>query len=167
LRLPSPMLSRSGLIPRGDYAYELKFDGFRAIVGRHDGFRVLSRRGWDMTKLLPELGDLPAGCIFDGEVVAFADGGPHFPLVCDRLLHGDGRVPLTYVIFDLLAVDGESTTGRPYRERRVLLESLELGRGAWYLAGTFEDGEALFEAVCEHGLEGRGREAAHSALPAR
>jgi hypothetical protein len=38
------MLSRSGLIPRGDYAYELKFDGFRAIVGRHDGFRVLSRR---------------------------------------------------------------------------------------------------------------------------
>src|SRR4051794_36757712 len=100
--LPSPMLSRSGPIPTGDYAYELKFDGFRAIVGRHDGFRVRSRRGWDMTHHLPELADLPIGCVFDGEIVAFEDGVPHFPFVCDRLLHGDRHVPLTYVIFDLL-----------------------------------------------------------------
>jgi ATP-dependent DNA ligase len=33
MRLPSPMLSKSGPIPNGDYAYELKFDGFRALVG--------------------------------------------------------------------------------------------------------------------------------------
>jgi ATP-dependent DNA ligase len=44
MRLPSPMLSRSGPIPSGDYAFEVKWDGFRAIVDRHDGFRVLSRR---------------------------------------------------------------------------------------------------------------------------
>ena len=56
------MLSCSGPIPAGDYAYELKFDGFRAIVGRDDGFRVSSRRGWNMTDRLPELSDLPAGC---------------------------------------------------------------------------------------------------------
>lgn len=66
MRLPSPMLSRSGPIPTGDYACELKFDGFRAIVGRHDGFEVRSRRGCNMTDRLPELGDLPAGCVFDG-----------------------------------------------------------------------------------------------------
>jgi ATP-dependent DNA ligase len=53
MRLPSPMLSRSGPIPSGDFAFEVKWDGFRAIVARHEGFRVLSRRGWDMTKLLP------------------------------------------------------------------------------------------------------------------
>jgi bifunctional non-homologous end joining protein LigD len=70
------MLARSGLLPSGDYAFELKWDGFRAIVGRNGGFRVRSRRGWDMTGLVPELGDLPAQGVFDGELVAFADGRP-------------------------------------------------------------------------------------------
>jgi bifunctional non-homologous end joining protein LigD len=107
-----------------------------------------------MTKLLPELGDLPARCVFDGEIVAFDNGVPHFPLVCDRLLHGDQGVPLTYVIFDLLALDAEPTTARPYRERRALLEALNLGRGPWYVPDVFDDGDALFTAVCEHGLEG-------------
>ncbi len=44
IRLPSPMLARSGPIPNGDYVFELKWDGFRAIVARDDGLRVLSRR---------------------------------------------------------------------------------------------------------------------------
>lgn len=61
-----------------------------------------------MTDRLPELGDLPAGSVFNGEIVGFEDGVPHFPLVCGRLLHGDRRLPLTYVNFDLLAVDGEA-----------------------------------------------------------
>jgi bifunctional non-homologous end joining protein LigD len=148
------MLSRSGPIPTGDYAYELKFDGFRAIVGRVDGFRVVSRRGWDMTKLLPELGDLPAGCVFDGELVAFDEGKPHFPLVCERLLYGSEGVALTYVIFDLLAIDDEAAHDLAYRDRRKRLEELDLGRGPWYVPDTFDDGEALFAAVCEHGLEG-------------
>jgi bifunctional non-homologous end joining protein LigD len=120
----------------------------------HDGFRALSRRGWEMTKLLPELGDLPAGYVFDGEIVAFQDGVPHFPLVCARLLHGERNVPLTYVIFDLVMVDGETIAARPYRERRAVLETLKLGRGPWYVPDTFDDGEALFAVVCQHGLEG-------------
>jgi bifunctional non-homologous end joining protein LigD len=119
MRLPSPMLSRSGPIPTGDYAYELKFDGFRRSWDTTAFFEVRSRRGWNMTDRLPELGDLPAGCVFDGEIVRFEDGVPHFPLVCGRLLHADRRLPLAYLIFDLLAVDGEPITGRPYRERRV------------------------------------------------
>jgi bifunctional non-homologous end joining protein LigD len=104
------MLARSGKLPTGDgWVYEVKFDGFRAILGRQDGFRVVSRRGWDMTKFVPELGDLPTGCVFDGELVAFEDGKPHFPLVCDRLLHGAAGIGLTYVIFDVLALDGAAT----------------------------------------------------------
>jgi ATP-dependent DNA ligase len=46
MRLPSPLLTRSGPMPSGDYAFELKWDGFLAIVARSDGFRVLSRRKW-------------------------------------------------------------------------------------------------------------------------
>jgi ATP-dependent DNA ligase len=45
LRLPSPMLARTGSIPTGDYAYEVKWDGFRALVSRNGDFRVRSRRG--------------------------------------------------------------------------------------------------------------------------
>jgi bifunctional non-homologous end joining protein LigD len=154
LRLPSPMLARSGAIPTGDYAFEVKWDGFRALVSRNGDFQVRSRRGWNMTALLPELGDLPAEAIFDGEIVAFADGRPHFPLVGDRLLHGDRTVALTYVIFDVLAVDGESKMALPYLERRQLLDRLKLGSGPWFVVETFDEGAALFAAVCDQGLEG-------------
>jgi ATP-dependent DNA ligase len=154
LRLPSPMLARSGAIPSGDYSFEVKWDGFRALVSRNGDFQVRSRRGWNMTPLLPELGDLPAEAVFDGEIVAFSDGRPHFPLVCDRILHRDSSIPLTYVIFDLLAFDGEATTHLPYRERRQLLENVKLGSGLWFVAETFDDGRALFAAVCEQAMEG-------------
>jgi ATP-dependent DNA ligase len=62
--LPDPMLSRPGPIPTGPgWRYEVKWDGFRALVSTVDGLRVRSRRGWDMTPLLPELGSLPAGLL--------------------------------------------------------------------------------------------------------
>jgi bifunctional non-homologous end joining protein LigD len=62
LRLPSPMLTRSGAIPTGDYAFEVKWDGFRALVSRNGDFRVGSRRGWNMTALFDEPRQpMPAG----------------------------------------------------------------------------------------------------------
>jgi bifunctional non-homologous end joining protein LigD len=148
------MLARSGPLPSGDYSYELKWDGFRAIVGRNDEFRVRSRRGWDMTALLPELADLPVEGVFDGELVAFADGKPHFPLVCERLLHGAHAVSLTFVIFDVLEIDHEPTLAWPYSRRRALLEELTLKEGPWLVPDIFDDGAALFAAVCVHRLEG-------------
>lgn len=49
--LPEPMLARSGALPtRGDFAYEVKWDGFRAIVSTEGRLRVRSRRGWNMTE---------------------------------------------------------------------------------------------------------------------
>jgi ATP-dependent DNA ligase len=51
LRLPSPMLARSGSIPAGDYAFEVKWDGFRCLVSRDGDFQVRSRRDWNMTAL--------------------------------------------------------------------------------------------------------------------
>jgi bifunctional non-homologous end joining protein LigD len=58
-------------------------------------------------------------------------------------------VPLTYVIFDVLALDGAETTHLPYRERRQFLENVKLGSGPWFVADAFDDGQALFAAVCE------------------
>ena len=57
------MLARSGWLPlEHGWSYELKWDGFRAMVRTGEGFRVCSRRGWNMTALLPELEALPVDC---------------------------------------------------------------------------------------------------------
>ena len=82
------MLLRSGRLPTGgDYAFEPKWDGFRALVSRNGHLRVRSRRGWDLTSLVPELIGLPDGLAVDGELVAFGDDGlPSFPRLCDRML---------------------------------------------------------------------------------
>lgn len=63
-------------------------------------------------------------------------------------------MPLTYVVFDVLALAGEPTVQLPYRERRRLLEGLDLGAAPWFVAEAFDDGAALFAGVCAHGLEG-------------
>ena len=150
------MLARSGRLPTsGDYSYELKWDGFRAIVSTEGPLRVRSRRGWDMTERVGFLAELPVRAILDGELVALdEDGKPDFPQLCECVLQRHSRVPLTYMVFDVLSVDGDSVTARPYRERRRILEGLDLDAPGWRTPDTFEDGHALFEAVCAHELEG-------------
>jgi ATP-dependent DNA ligase len=56
------------------HAFELKWDGIRAIVGLNGELQVRSRRGWNMTNLLPELAAMPTEGVFDGELVAFNEG---------------------------------------------------------------------------------------------
>ncbi len=156
MRLPSPMLARTGPLPLGlGWSYEVKWDGFRALVSTEDGLHVRSRRGWNMTEALPELQGLPKGLVLDGELVAFnAKGDPHFPLLCRRILNRDRVVPVRLMIFDLLAANGISLTDRHYSERRQRLEDLALDGQAWMTPDTFDKAESLYEAVCERGLEG-------------
>jgi bifunctional non-homologous end joining protein LigD len=150
------MLARSGPLPtRGSYAFEVKWDGFRAIVSTQDRLRVRSRRGWDMTEHVLFLSDLPVRAVLDGELVAFdEDGKPDFPLVCHRVLMKQRSIPLTFMAFDVLSLDGEDVTGLPYVERRHVLEGLGLNGPYWRTPDVFEDGQALWDAVCEHELEG-------------
>ena len=78
--LPRPMLLRSGPIPTAKgWSFEVKWDGFRALVSTIEVLRVRSRRGWDMTALVPELGSLPPGLVLDGALIASGHGVPHFP----------------------------------------------------------------------------------------
>jgi bifunctional non-homologous end joining protein LigD len=94
LRLPEPMLARSGAIPRSrGWRFEPKLDGFRALVCTHAGFRARSRRGWNMTPLLPEFAEaLPPKLQLDGELVALdGDGRPDFHRLGERMLHGRTR----------------------------------------------------------------------------
>lgn len=81
--LPDPMLSRPGReVPSAGYAYEVKWDGFRAIVSTSGGLRVRGRKGWNMTALVRELADLSPGLVLDGELVAWATTASRAPLAC-------------------------------------------------------------------------------------
>ena len=149
------MLSRPGRLPTGsEWSFELKWDGFRAIVSTENDLQVRSRRGWNMTAVLPELRELPEGLVLDGELVAWKGSEPYFPLICRRVLNRDVSVPMTFIVFDVLRRDGRDLSGRSFEERRRELVELGLDGPAWATCEAFEDGRALFASVCELGFEG-------------
>ncbi|HEX4108045.1 MAG TPA: DNA ligase D [Solirubrobacteraceae bacterium] len=167
----TPMLARAGPLPRGEqWAYEIKWDGVRALAWCEPGQVLLrSRTGRDITSAYPELrrlaralGSRPA--LLDGEIVAFdADGRPSFQRLQERMnVDSDATArrraahnPVSYVIFDVLHLDGESLLERPYDERRERLQALELAGEHWQTpAAHHGDGPALVQASREMGLEG-------------
>jgi bifunctional non-homologous end joining protein LigD len=152
------MLARSGDLPFGEgWRFEPKLDGFRCLVCTHGRFRARSRRGWDMTTLLPKLiGAIPDNVQLDGEIVAWDDEGhPDFHRLSARMLHGETGIWVSYMVFDLLASEGAPTTRLPYNRRREFLEQLDLSTtSAVQLVPTFTEGEALFKVMCQRGLEG-------------
>ncbi len=107
-----------------------------------------------MTEALPELRGLPSGLVLDGVLVRSTSRRPHFPLLSRRILNLDRSVAVQLMVFDVLAVDGESITGWSYAKRRDRLEQFGLDGPAWMTPDTFDDGHALYDAVCERGLEG-------------
>jgi bifunctional non-homologous end joining protein LigD len=167
-----PMLASAGALPRpGDpWAYEIKWDGVRAIAySKPGGLRLESRNLNDITAQYPELSRLNRGlgshrALLDGEIVAFdADGRPSFQAL-QRRMHVtsgaqvkrlQGTTPVTFVIFDLLWLDGHSLMEEPYSERRARLAALKLKGTSFqtpdYLVG---DGRAVLAACATQGLEG-------------
>jgi bifunctional non-homologous end joining protein LigD len=75
------MLARFGPIPTGGgWVFEPKCEGYRALACTHGRLGVRSRRGWDLTALLPELDELAENVQLDGEIVALDERGlPDFP----------------------------------------------------------------------------------------
>ena len=93
--------------------------------------------------------------VLDGELVAFGeDGKPDFERVCERMLFRHDEIPMVFVAFDVLSVEGEDVRRCPYQERRQILEGIQLDGPLWRTPEALEDGQALWTAVCEHELEG-------------
>ncbi|HTM49250.1 MAG TPA: ATP-dependent DNA ligase [Bryobacteraceae bacterium] len=134
-----PMLAkRTGELPAGgNWIFEPKWDGFRALVFR-DGDEVLiqSRDEKPLNRYFPELLDplraaLPARCVLDGELVIVKDGGLDFDALQLRLHPAASRVqllsrqiPASVVFFDLLCEAERDLRGEPFESRRRELESL-------------------------------------------
>jgi len=165
MQLPNfePMLAGTRLDPFDDpgWWFEVKWDGYRAIVGAENGLiRARSRRGLDLLGPFPELGtlELPDGVVVDGEIVAFdPEGNPSFSLLQRRTGFGrsgtGARVGVNLVVFDVL-FHGADITAAPLEERRSVLERLELTSPIIVPEPTSEHGVGLYEAVRDRGLEG-------------
>jgi bifunctional non-homologous end joining protein LigD len=167
------MLAKVADLPQADdegWAYEIKWDGIRALGYADDGrWRMQSRRLEDVTARYPELepiADQLAGrsAVLDGEVVALDDEGrPRFQLVQRRMgltsaaavKQRAAETPVDFIVFDLLHLDGRSTRGLSYLERRELLAGLGLDGPRWRVpAHRLGGGAELLEAARLQGLEG-------------
>lgn len=167
-----PMRACLGKLPsnQDDYGYEIKWDGVRAVVYSEWGkVRAESRNLRDITAQYPELRELGRAlgsrrAVLDGEIVAFdEEGKPSFErlqsrmhLASESLVRRRMRVvPVTYILFDLVYLDGRSLLGDAYTERRRALEELELSGPSWQTPATHPgEGAELLEVTKRHGLEG-------------
>ncbi|QQQ79753.1 non-homologous end-joining DNA ligase [Saccharothrix sp. 6-C] len=167
----SPMLATSAVElpgPAAKWAFEFKWDGVRAIARVEGGrVRLTSRLGNDVTGTYPELQGLGAQLgatqvLLDGEIVALEGGRPSFGAL-QRRMHASAAQarrlvagsPVTFLVFDVLHLDGSPTVGLSYARRRELLEGLGLAGAHWLTPKAFPgQGAAVLAASREQGLEG-------------
>ncbi|HEX6500386.1 MAG TPA: non-homologous end-joining DNA ligase [Micromonosporaceae bacterium] len=163
------MLATTGVLPAGTgWGFELKWDGVRAIAAAGPGgTRLYARSGAEITVAYPELRSLGTtigrDAVLDGEIVLLDPAGhASFALLAERMHVRDAAKatrlaaarPVTYVVFDVLALDGTDLTGQPYAKRRQALESLGLTGDRWLVPPVFDDGPATMAASREFGAEG-------------
>jgi bifunctional non-homologous end joining protein LigD len=171
----APMLASlaGGPFSRADWIFEPKLDGYRIIASVRDGKVTLrTRHGNDVTAkykvLVPQLKRQPAnGLVLDGEIIATDEKGRQcFQCLQDYLKSAgrpdgvedgvaDGTFPLIYYVFDILYLDGYDLRGIPLRHRKEILEKvLETGDHVKLIAYFEKDGETVYRAAVEKGLEG-------------
>lgn len=134
----APMLAKAVTsLPDGALMFEPKWDGFRSIIFRDGGdVEIGSRNGKPLTRYFPDLvealkANLPPRCVLDGEIIMVGASGDRldFDTLQQRIHPAESRVrllaeqtPASFVAFDLLALDDEDFTARPFAERRAALE---------------------------------------------
>ncbi len=168
-----PMLAVAGEMPADDagWAYEMKWDGLRAIATISSGVLTLtSRTGRDVTGSYPDLAGLAqapgAGeVVLDGEIVAFGGGSwPSFEALQQRMNVAApaqvrrlaAEIPVTYLAFDLLEQDDRALVDEPYQARRARLDQLGLNGPRWQTPPAFlgVPGADVRAVSRQHGLEG-------------
>jgi bifunctional non-homologous end joining protein LigD len=165
------MKAVSGTLPTEDegWAYEIKWDGMRLLgyvdPGTKAPLRLQTTRGHDAAPRYPELAGLPDAvgvpAILDGEVAVLDEDGRSDFGRLQRRIHvvqpGELAVaePATYLVFDLLWLDGNDLTGLPYLDRRRLLAELVEPADAWRVPSHhLGEGRLLYDHAVANGLEG-------------
>jgi bifunctional non-homologous end joining protein LigD len=165
-----PMLATAGTHVPTDpgWSHEVKWDGVRVLADRPRGgtTTLWSRNENQVTVAWPELNRSPLGdrdVLVDGEVIALNEKGlPDFRTLQDRMhVRSAPRaaaladaLPATYMVFDLLRLDGQDLTALPLGERRRMLGELGLEHSTWQVPAAYDDGPMLHQATLAQGLEG-------------
>jgi len=155
------------VVNESDWVAETKEDGDRVRLMFDQGnVRLTNRRYRDVTATYPELHnfDTPHFKVFlDGEMCVFRDGisqfneGIAFRSHCkspSTVKAAMAKYPVTFVVFDILELDGEDLRGKPYAERRKYLEALELRHPNVIVAEQFCDIKDAWDKVEKSGAEG-------------
>jgi bifunctional non-homologous end joining protein LigD len=153
-----------------EWAFEYKWDGVRALAYHTAGsWLIESRNQLDITRRYPELEALHAAlgkrtAILDGEIVALDDlDRPSFPRLQRRMHVNDvtqikrltREVPILFVLFDLLYLDGRNLMPLPYTQRRAMLEELTLAGPHWQVTPSYINrGQQMLDAARQNSLEG-------------
>ncbi|WP_429844221.1 DNA ligase [Brevibacillus sp. FIR094] len=157
-------------IPQGaDWIAQVKWDGVRILTYFDgQGTRLYNRRINERTHQYPELAEIQTYCnarsvILDGEVIALGtDGKPSFHKVMRRdgirrlenVSQAQKTVPITYMIFDVIFINNESTIDLTLRERVNLLQEIIIPNEHVQLVDSHDNGNAMYEVIKQHGLEG-------------
>jgi bifunctional non-homologous end joining protein LigD len=164
-----PMLATKGThVPSGaEWSHEVKWDGVRILADTRDGAtRMWSRNANDVTPAWPEISAAPLGdrdVLVDGEVIALNERGiPDFRVLQDRMHTRNAttaqrlsrQIPATFMVFDLLRLDGRDLTDQPLERRREVLAGLDLTGSTWQVPAAYDDGAMLHDATRQQGLEG-------------
>lgn len=151
-----------------DWQFEPKWDGVRALAVCGGETKLYSRLGNDISAGYPELAGLhhrlvAIDAILDGEIVAFDDGVPSFQKLQQRMHVRSPHqleqlmktVPVVFMAFDVIYLDGRDLTSLALSDRRRLLEEAVVGNDQLQLSPAIPgEGEALFEAAKSQQLEG-------------
>jgi DNA ligase D-like protein (predicted ligase)/DNA ligase D-like protein (predicted 3'-phosphoesterase) len=168
MNLYSPMLARSARRPFDDpdWVFEVKWDGVRAISYVSDTLSVRSRNNIELLGRFPELTELKTLCenvVLDGEIIVFRAGNADFQAAARRTQTSDpvdverlaAKSPATYVVFDVLEVDGVTVIDQPLDRRLEILKArLQEGRHVTKSIPVEGRGVEFYEAAASRGLEG-------------
>jgi bifunctional non-homologous end joining protein LigD len=116
--------------PPGEWIYEIKLDGFRALAFKEEGqVRLLSRNEKDFNAKFPEVAEAVAGlsakeAVLDGEIVALDSKGRSSFQLLQAYDIGEERPAIFFYVFDLLRLEGKDLRKEPLVKRKELLEKL-------------------------------------------
>ena len=167
---PSPMLATltDEAFDDAEWGFEPKWDGIRALAVCNTTTTLITRNARDVTAGYPELQEVHVALValdamIDGEIVAFENGQPSFQRLQQRMHVRDPekverlarQIPVVYMAFDILYLDGHDLTQEPLRERRRRLEEILVPTDNVQFSPMVEGaGIALFEAAEAQDLEG-------------
>jgi DNA ligase D-like protein (predicted 3'-phosphoesterase) len=162
-----PMLAKTVHAPfnSDEWFFEIKWDGVRAIASVNDTLSLKSRNDHELNGQFPELNELlhlAPGTVLDGEIVIMNGGKPDIQSLLPRLHQKSGkippaneRIPVTYIVFDILKKDKKSLVTLPLVERRkILKQAVKEGPHVVLSVPVTGRGEDYYHAAVARGLEG-------------